>query len=105
MMPSDPKLKVPQIGWNTLTPRQNHPLLEGILTGPDGYHAYFVHSYHLNAAQAEDVVATTEYGMEVTAIVARDNMVGNSLARLNIWRQASGKRAKTKPKKMPTNTR
>ena len=76
MMPSDPKLKVPQIGWNTLTPRQNHPLLEGVLTGPDGYHAYFVHSYHLNAARAEDVVATTEYGMEVTAIVARDNMVG-----------------------------
>ena len=76
MMPADPSLKVPQIGWNTLTPQQNHPLLEGVLTGPDGYHAYFVHSYHLNAAQAKDVVATTEYGMEVTAIVARDNMVG-----------------------------
>lgn len=76
MMPADPALKVPQIGWNTLTPHQNHPLLDGISTGPDGYHAYFVHSYHLNAAQAEDVVATTEYGMEVTAIVARDNMVG-----------------------------
>ena len=76
MKPADPALKVPQIGWNTLTPRQNHPLLDGISTGPDGYHAYFVHSYHLNAARSEDVVATTDYGMEVTAIVARDNMVG-----------------------------
>ena len=76
MKPADPKLKVPQIGWNTLTPQREHPLLEGIATGPDGYHAYFVHSYHLQAAKAENVIATTDYGMDVTAIVATDNMVG-----------------------------
>ncbi|MEP0943973.1 MAG: imidazole glycerol phosphate synthase subunit HisH [Rhizobiaceae bacterium] len=76
MTPSDPMLKVPQIGWNTLTARSAHPLLDGIATGADGYHAYFVHSYHFQTAQADNVVATTDYGMDVTAIVARDNMVG-----------------------------
>ena len=76
MSPSDPMLKVPQIGWNALNIRSNHPLLEGIHTGPDGYHAYFVHSYHLAASDQQSIVATTEYGAEVTAVVAKDNMVG-----------------------------
>ena len=76
MVPKDPALKVPQIGWNTLSACRDHPLLQGIKTGPDGYHAYFVHSYHFQTVQADSVVATTDYGMEVTAIVARDNMVG-----------------------------
>ena len=76
MTPSDPMLKVPQIGWNALNIRSNHPLLEGIHTGPDGYHAYFVHSYHLAASDQQSIVATTDYGAEVTAVVAKDNMVG-----------------------------
>ena len=76
MKPADPMLKVPQMGWNTLSANTDHPLLDGIATGPDGYHAYFVHSYHLNAARPEEVIATADYGMDVTAIVARDNMVG-----------------------------
>lgn len=76
MIPSDPALKVPQIGWNTLQVKHQHPLLEGIATGTDGYHAYFVHSYHLQAQNPDDVVATSDYGMDVTAIVARDNMAG-----------------------------
>ncbi len=48
--PGDPALKVPQIGWNTLAVRRDHPLFAGIPTGPDGLHAYFVHSYHLGGA-------------------------------------------------------
>ena len=74
--PSDPSLKIPHMGWNTLTALQPHPLLQEIATGPDGLHAYFVHSFHLAAASARDVVATTDYGGAVTAIVARDNMAG-----------------------------
>ena len=74
--PSDPSLKIPQIGWNTLTLLREHPLFAGIPTGPDGLHAYFVHSYHLEAARPEDVVATTDYGGPVTAAVARDNKAG-----------------------------
>ena len=76
MTPSDPALKIPQIGWNTLTLHRPHALFEGIPTGPDGLHAYFVHSYHLAAAKPEDVVATTDYGGPMTAFVAHENTAG-----------------------------
>lgn len=76
MTPSDPTLKIPQIGWNTLELVRPHPLLDGIRTGPDGLHAYFVHSYHLAAKNEDDVVARTDYGGPVTAAVARGNMFG-----------------------------
>ena len=77
MEPSDPNLKIPQIGWNTLDLKRPHPLFDGIPTGPDGLHAYFVHSYHLAARNPQDVVATTDYGGPMTAFVARDNMAGS----------------------------
>jgi glutamine amidotransferase len=69
-------LKVPHMGWNTLAPRQDHALLKGIPTGDDGLHAYFVHSYHLKTADPALVVATTDYGAELTAMVGRDNIAG-----------------------------
>jgi len=76
MTPDDPSLKIPQIGWNTLDVVHPHPLFDGIKTGPDGKHAYFVHSYHLQASNPADIIATTDYGQKVTAMVARDNMAG-----------------------------
>jgi glutamine amidotransferase len=74
--PSDPSLKIPHMGWNTLTQVKPHALLDGIPTGPDGLHAYFVHSYALDASDPNDVIATTDYGGPVIAIVGRDNLVG-----------------------------
>lgn len=74
--PSDPFLKVPQIGWNTIHVKQPHPLFDGIPTGDDGLHAYFVHSYHLDATRSEDVLAEADYGGPVTAAVARGNRAG-----------------------------
>ena len=74
--PDDPALKIPHMGWNTLDPRVRHTLLAGIPTGPEGWHAYFVHSYGFRTTNAEDVVATTDYGGPVTAIVGRGNVVG-----------------------------
>ncbi|MHA1164057.1 MAG: imidazole glycerol phosphate synthase subunit HisH [Alphaproteobacteria bacterium] len=74
--PDDESLKIPHMGWNTLDVINPHPLLEGIKTGPDGLHAYFVHSYHLVADEPAHVVAQTNYGGPVTAMVARDNMAG-----------------------------
>ncbi|MBO0662007.1 imidazole glycerol phosphate synthase subunit HisH [Jiella sp. MQZ9-1] len=74
--PADPTLKVPQIGWNTIEKRVDHPLLAGIETGPEGLHAYFVHSYHLAATDPETMVATATYGGPVTAMVARENVAG-----------------------------
>jgi glutamine amidotransferase len=76
LAPSDPKLKIPHMGWNTLDLRRSHPLLENVKTGESGLHAYFVHSYQLYANDAGDVVATADYGGPVTAIVARDNIAG-----------------------------
>jgi glutamine amidotransferase len=73
MKPSDPGLKIPQIGWNTLDRKRVHPLFSGI---PETLHAYFVHSYHLAAENPEDVVATVDYGGPMTAFVASGNKAG-----------------------------
>ena len=74
--PSDPALKIPHMGWNTLDMLRPHPLLAGIPLGPDGLHAYFVHSYELKTAHRAELVAQADYGGPLTAIVGRDNMVG-----------------------------
>jgi glutamine amidotransferase len=74
--PSDPSLKIPHMGWNTLNVMRPHALLEGIPVGADGLHAYFVHSYQLKPSRRADLVAEADYGGPVTAIVGRDNTVG-----------------------------
>jgi len=74
--PSDPHLKIPHMGWNTLNVERAHPLLDGLTLGPQGLHAYFVHSYQLKPARRADLVAQADYGGAVTAIVGRDNIVG-----------------------------
>ena len=74
--PADPALKVPHMGWNTLDVRRHHPLIAGVRTGPGGLHAYFVHSYQLYPADADDIVAIADYGGPVTAIIGRGNVAG-----------------------------
>jgi glutamine amidotransferase len=74
--PSDKALKIPHMGWNTLDTLKPHPLLDGIALGPQGLHAYFVHSYELKPARRVDLVAQADYGGPLTAVVGRDNMVG-----------------------------
>ena len=74
--PSDPALKIPHMGWNTISITRPHPLFAGIPDGPDGLHAYFVHSYHLVTESADTLLATTDYGGPLTACVGRDNMFG-----------------------------
>jgi imidazole glycerol-phosphate synthase subunit HisH len=76
MEPTDKALRIPQIGWNTLDPQSDHALLKDIPLGPNGWHAYFVHSYHLVVTKPAQLIATTDYGMAVTAMVGRDNIVG-----------------------------
>jgi len=76
LQPADPDLKIPQIGWNTLTLARPHPLFDGLATGADGLHAYFVHSYFLDAQRESDVLATCDYGGPVTAAVVRGNRFG-----------------------------
>ena len=74
--PIDATLKIPHMGWNTLNVARPHPVFDGLPLGDGGRHAYFVHSYHLNAANDADVVARADYGGPVTAIVARDTAIG-----------------------------
>jgi glutamine amidotransferase len=76
IVPADPDLKIPHMGWNTLNALQPHPLLDGIAVGPQGLHGYFVHSYELKPADRRDLVAQADYGGPITAIVAHDNYAG-----------------------------
>ncbi|MBB3712119.1 glutamine amidotransferase [Limimaricola variabilis] len=71
--PSDPKLKVPHMGWNDLVIDRPHPVLEGISTGD---HAYFVHSWQFRPTDPDTLLAHVDYGGAVTAVVGRDNVVG-----------------------------
>jgi len=71
--PDNPALKIPHMGWNELKKTQSHPVLEGI---PDKAHAYFVHSFQLIPALPEDLIATTDYGGPLTAMVGNENVVG-----------------------------
>lgn len=73
---ADPALKIPHMGWNTLTPARQHPLLDGIRLGEIGLHAYFVHSFQINPVSRDDVIARTTYGGEIVAMVGRDNIAG-----------------------------
>ena len=71
--PSNPSLKVPHMGWNDLKIEGAHPVLEGVGSGD---HAYFVHSYQFEVADPSDRLAHVDYGGPVTAMVARDTMIG-----------------------------
>jgi imidazole glycerol-phosphate synthase subunit HisH len=65
------------MGWNTLTYLRSHPLFDGIPGGPEGWHAYFVHSYQFQAKDPNDVLAAADYGGPVTAAIARGNIAGS----------------------------
>jgi glutamine amidotransferase len=75
--PSDASLKIPHMGWNTLSLKKKHALFEEIPTGETGLNAYFVHSYHFVPSGIDALVATTDYGGPITAFVAKDNMAGS----------------------------
>ncbi|GMV60865.1 MAG: imidazole glycerol phosphate synthase subunit HisH [Parvibaculum sp.] len=70
--PSDPLLKIPHMGWNELEVVNGHPLLEDM----PATHAYFVHSYAFAVSDPAVLAARVDYGGPVTAMVAKDNLVG-----------------------------
>jgi len=73
LTPSDPDLKIPHMGWNELRFVRNHALFADI---DSGAHAYFVHSYVFKPADNAHLLATTEYGGVVEAVVGKDNIIG-----------------------------
>lgn len=74
--PSDPALKVPHMGWNTLHARRQHPLLRDLPLGETGLHAYFVHSFSFRTKDPAAVIAEVDYGGPIAAMVGRDNIAG-----------------------------
>lgn len=76
ILPADAALKVPHMGWNTLSVDRDHALLADIPTGEGGLHAYFVHSYALSPENPDHRIAHSDYGGTVTAMVARENIAG-----------------------------
>lgn len=66
-------IRVPHMGWNELEPQREHPLLAGV---PAGAHAYFVHSYFCQPAEAGDLIASADYGGPFAAMAGRGNVAG-----------------------------
>ncbi len=73
LTPADPNLKVPHMGWNTVTFARDHPALTGVARGS---RAYFVHSYRFAVDDPADEIAATDHGGNIAAIVGRDNLLG-----------------------------
>jgi imidazole glycerol-phosphate synthase subunit HisH len=71
--PNDTALKIPHMGWNELNILRPHALLDGISGGAN---VYFVHSFQLKPALEDDLLATTDYGGPLTAMVGNENIAG-----------------------------
>jgi glutamine amidotransferase len=72
-IPAAPGLRVPHVGWNTVTVDRPSPLLDGLPAEPT---FYFVHSYHLLPEEDDDLLATTDYGQPLAACIQRGPVYG-----------------------------
>ena len=71
LKPADPELRIPQIGWNDISWKDDCSLFRGVPAGSD---FYFVHSYQMSCVKTADVVAVCDYGGSVTAAVLKENV-------------------------------
>jgi glutamine amidotransferase len=71
-IPAKQGLRIPQMGWNNLKTKKKSKLLNGISENSD---VYFVHSYFMETDN-ENIVATTDYGSDITAVVEKENIYG-----------------------------
>ena len=71
LQPADASIKIPHMGWNGITIRQQHPVLDGFA---DGEEFYFVHSYYPEPAAPEMVFATCDYGSEFPVAIGAGNL-------------------------------
>jgi glutamine amidotransferase len=68
---SDPLLKIPHMGWNTISIKRKHPMLKGI---PDETEFYFVHSFYPQPSSSDDIVAECEYELRFPAAIAKGTL-------------------------------
>jgi len=73
IIPNDKKIKVPNIGWNSICFEGSNKLFYGL---PDLTEVYFVHSYHVECVNKMDVIATSNHGQTITAAINRENIYG-----------------------------
>ncbi|WP_087974470.1 imidazole glycerol phosphate synthase subunit HisH [Oceanobacillus rekensis] len=66
-------VKVPHMGWNTITKHQENPITRNL---PDDFYVYFVHSYAVGSLEEDSLVGSTQYGGVVPAIVQQGNVTG-----------------------------
>jgi len=67
------KFKIPHMGWNSLKIKKSSPLLDGV---PDSSWVYFVHSYRVKPKNSDIVMADSDYGMDVPAVISKGNLYG-----------------------------
>ena len=73
MEPNDKNLKIPHMGWNNLNILNSHPVFNNI---NENDHVYFVHSYHFEVKNNNNLLANVDYGGKITAAVAHENIIG-----------------------------
>jgi glutamine amidotransferase len=71
IVPSEPHIKVPHIGWNRIAQQRPDPMLDGVA---DGAHVYFDHSYHAMPDDPSLVALDADHGIRLTAAIRRDNV-------------------------------
>ena len=72
MEPNDKNLKIPHMGWNNLNILNSHPVFNNI---NENDHVYFVHSYHFEVENNNNLLANVDYGGKITAAVAHENII------------------------------
>jgi glutamine amidotransferase len=72
-IPKAEGLKIPHMGWNTLTVTRDHPVLDASFAGA---FVYFVHSYHITPTDPQTVLATVDHGGPLAAAVGQGNILG-----------------------------
>jgi len=68
-----PEMKIPHMGWNSITFNKNHPIFNEIKEEED---FYFVHSYKINIKNNDFILAKTQYGSDITAVILKNNIIG-----------------------------
>ena len=68
-----PEMKIPHMGWNSINFNKNHPIFNEIKEEED---FYFVHSYKINIKNNDFILAKTQYGSDITAVILKNNIIG-----------------------------
>ena len=69
----EPEMKIPHMGWNSINFNKNHPIFNEIKEEED---FYFVHSYKINIKNNDFILAKTQYGSDITAVILKNNIIG-----------------------------